>query len=156
MLANFFLFYQKGKLKLNKYAWIGVLSKLFFAVAVSIDIGISKHFNLPFYIMLTFLLPAIVIFFGERIKPSEIAREYQSPAKKYYLTTGISWGLLSFFYLRAFQFGNVTTIVPIQASAVLLNVLVAYIFFKERDNAVKKIIAAILVIIGIIFTVGIF
>jgi len=155
LFANFFIFYEKGKLKLNKYAWLGVLSKLFFSIAVSIDIGISNQFNLPFYIMLTFLLPAIVIFFGEKIKPSEIAREYRSPAKKHYLVTGISWGLLSFFYLRAFQFGQVTTIVPIQASAVLLNVLIAYIFFKERDNGLKKIIASILVIIGIILTVGI-
>lgn len=156
LFANVFLFYQKGKLKLNKYAWLGVLSKLFFSIAVSVDIGISNQFNLPFYIMLTFLLPAIVIFFGEKIKPSEIIREYHSSAKIHYLITGISWGLLSFFYLRAFQFGQVTTIVPIQATAVLLNVLIAYVFFKERDHGLKKILAAVLVIIGIIFTVGIF
>lgn len=156
LFANVFLFYQKGKLKLNKYILTGVLARLLFTVAVSIDIDISNEFNLPFYIMLTFLLPGIVIFFGERIKLSEVIREYNGPSKKNYLITGISWSLLSFFYLRAFQFGKVTTIVPIQATAVLLNVLVAYVFFKERDHGLKKIFAAVLVIIGIIFTVGIF
>lgn len=156
LFANIFLFYEKGKLKLNKYVWIGVLAKMFYTIAVSIDIGISKQFNLPFYIMLTFLLPAVVIFFGEKIKFSEIIGEYKRPGRINYIITGISWGLLSFFYLRAFQFGAVTTIVPIQASAVLLNVLVAYIFLKERDHKWRKIISAVLVILGIILTVGIF
>jgi drug/metabolite transporter (DMT)-like permease len=155
LFANVFLFYEKGSLKLNKYAWIGILARLLFTVAVSIDIGISKQFNLPFYIMLTFMIPGIFIFFAERIKISEIIREYKSPSKKYYFIAGISWGLLSFFYLRSFQFGEVTTIVPIQSTSVLLNVLVAYFFLKERDNTLKKIIAAILVIIGITLTVGI-
>ena len=156
LFANIFLFYEKGSLKLNKYILIGVLSKLLFTVAVSVDIGISRQFNLPFYIMLTFLFPAIVIFFGERIKWREVVYEYKSSSKRNYIITGVAWGLLSFFYLRSFQFGKVTTIVPIQATSVLINVLVAYFFLKERDHGLKKIIASILVVIGIILTVGIF
>lgn len=156
LLANFFLFYEKGSLKLNKYVLIGVLAKLLFTVAVSVDIGISGQFNLPFYIMFTFLVPAMYIFFGERIKLTEIIYEYKSISKKYYIITGVAWGLLSFFYLRSFQFGKVTTIVPIQATSVLINVLVAYFFLKEKDNSFKKIFSSILAIIGIILTVEVF
>jgi drug/metabolite transporter (DMT)-like permease len=156
LFANIFLFYEKGSLKLNKYILIGVLSKLLFTVAVSVDIGISGRFNLPFYIMLTFLVPAFYIFFGERIKFSEIIYEYKSSSKRNYIITGAAWGLLSFFYLRSFQFGEVTIIVPIQATSVLINVLVAYFFLKERSHGLKKIITSILVVIGIILTVGIF
>ena len=156
LFANILLFYKKGSLKLNKYAWAGVLATLLYTVAISIDIGISKQFNLPFYIMFTFLVPAFIIFFGERIKFSEVIREYQSPNKVYYLITGITWGLIVFFSLRAFQFGKVTTIVPIQATSVLLNVLISYFFLKEKSHGVKKIIAAILVVFGICLTVGAF
>lgn len=156
LFANIFLFYKKGSLNLNKYAWMGVLATLLLSIALSIDIGISKQFNLPIYIMFTFLIPAVIIFFGERIKLSEIIREIKSPDRKNYLITGIAWGLTVFFSLRSFQFGKVTTIVPLQATSVLLNVLVAYFLFSEKKDGWKKIIAAILVIIGIVLTVGIF
>ena len=156
LFANIFLFYEKGSLKINKYILIGVLSKLLFTVAVSVDIGISGQFNLPFYIMLTFLFPGLVIFFGEKIKLTEVILEYKSNSKRNYIITGIAWGLLSFFYLRSFQFGEVTTIIPIQATSVLINVLVAYFFLKEKNHGFKKIFASILVVIGIILTVGIF
>lgn len=52
--------------------------------------------------------------------------------------------------LRAYQLGNVTVIAPLCALTVMLNVIVGYLFLKERDNLLKKIIAAILIIISII------
>jgi uncharacterized membrane protein len=156
LFANILLFYKKGTLTLNKYAWMGILATLILSVALSIDIDISKQFNLPIYIMFTFIIPAIIIFFGEKIKLSEVIKEFKSPDIKNYFITGIAWGLTVFFSLRSFQFGKVTTIVPLQAISVLINVLIAYFFFGEKKDEWKKIIAAILVIIGIVLTVGIF
>lgn len=62
LFANIFLFYEKGKLKLNKYAWLGVLSKLFFSIAVSVDIGISNQFNLPFILCSLFYCQPLLSF----------------------------------------------------------------------------------------------
>jgi len=64
LLANTLLFYKKGSIKINKYAWIGVLATLFLSIAISVDIGISKQFNLPVYIMLTLFLPALSLYLG--------------------------------------------------------------------------------------------
>jgi len=153
LIGNVFLFYKRGKIEPNKYVWIGVLATFIFAVAISIDIGISKQFNLPFYIMLTLFIPASMIFFGERIKINEVAREYNGNDRKYYLTTGIAWAFLIFFSLRSFQFGKVTTVVPLQATSVLLNVVIAYLFFGEKKDRLKKLISAILIVIGVCFTV---
>jgi drug/metabolite transporter (DMT)-like permease len=151
--GNLILFYKKDKFELNRYVLIGITATLFLAIAISIDIGISKQFNLPLYIMLTLLVPAMMIFFSERIKISEVIREYNSKDRKYYLVTGIAWGLMIFFTLRAFQLGSVTTIVTLQATSVLLNVLVAYFLLKENDYKMRKIIAAILVIVGVYLAV---
>jgi len=153
LFGNVFLFYKKGKLNLNKYVGLAVLSTLVFSVAISIDIGISRQFNLPFYIMLTLILPSFMIFFAEKIKFSEILREYQGKDRKYYLLTGVAWALAIFFSLRSFQFGKVTTIVPLQATSVLLNVVVSYFLFKERKDRLKKIILATVIVLGIYLTV---
>ena len=52
--------------------------------------------------------------------------------------------------LRAYQLGNVTVIASLCALTVMLNVIVGYLFLKERDNLLRKIISAILIIISII------
>jgi drug/metabolite transporter (DMT)-like permease len=153
LFANFLLIYKKGKFNLDKYTLMAILAQFAFAVAISIDIGISKMFNLPFYIFVTLVLPAIMIYFTEKQKISEIVNEWKVGKKNYFLITGISWGLAILFMLRAYRFGSVTTVVPIAASSVLLNVIVAYIFLKERDDLLKKIIASALVMIGISITV---
>lgn len=151
--GNGMLLYKKQRFNLNKYNTIAILATIVFAIAISIDIGISTQFNLPFYIMLTLIIPSIFVYFGDRIKLSEVVAEYKSKARNYYLITGIAWGLVIFFSLRAFQLGKVTTIVPLEATAVLMNVVVAVILFKERDNLPKKIFAATLVIAGVYATV---
>jgi len=153
LLANALLLYKRGKNQPSKYILVAVTATIAFATAMSIDIGISKQFNLPIYIMLTLFIPAIILLLAEKIKFAEIKAEYTGEDKKYYLLTGVFWALTIFFSLRSFQFGEVTTIVPLQATNVLLNVSVAYFALGERKDGLKKIIAALLVMFGIYLTV---
>lgn len=153
LAANVLLIYSKGKIEFNKYIWIAILATVAFATAMSIDIGISSHFNLPIYIMLSLFVPSLFLLLGERIKTSEILTEFNGPDRKHYVLTGIFWALTIFFSLRSFQLGKVTTIVPLQATNVLLNVIVAYFFLGERKDGLKKVIAAIMVMVGIYLTI---
>jgi glucose uptake protein GlcU len=147
------LFYKKGSFKLNKYAILSILAALVFAIAISIDIGISSSFNLPFYISLTLLIPAIILFFFGKQNFYNIYIEYNSASKKYYFITGFFWGLTILFSLRSYQLSDITKIAPVLAVSVLLNVIVAYIFHKEKQNFFKKIIASILVLVGVYLTI---
>ncbi len=151
--ANILLRYTKGRFELNKYVVIAIFATLAFATAMSIDIDISKVFNLPFYIMLTLVIPAAFIFIGDKIRLPDMVNELRGKDRKYYLLTGVFWALTIFFSLRSFQLGKVTTIVPLQATNVLLNVLVAYFVLGERKDEFKKLVAAALVIGGICLTV---
>lgn len=99
--------------------------------------------------MVTLIIPAFLIYIVEKHSVEEIAEEYNSKRKNYYLITGISWGALIFFIIRAFQTSEVIFIAPLLATSVLLNVLVASILHKERTNLSRKIIAAIMVILGV-------
>lgn len=86
----------------------------------------------------------------ERIKPSEIKNELVNGDKRAIAITALSWGTMIVAQLRAYQLGNVTVIAPLCALTVILNVMVGYFFLKERDNLIRKIISAILIIISII------
>lgn len=151
--GNILLQFKKGTFHVNKYVWFIAIASLSYATAVSIDIGTSVSFNLPIYIFFTFSFPAIFIMVLERKFVASIKTELTTGATTYLLLTGLCWGFAVFFSLRSFQLGNVSTIVPLQASTVLLNVLVAYFFLGEKKDEWKKILAALLVIGGIILTV---
>lgn len=57
---------------------------------------------------------------------------------------------MNFSWFRAYQLGNVTVIAPLCALTVILNVIVGYLFLNEKDNLLRKIISAIIIIISII------
>ncbi len=153
LAANFALLYQKGQIKLTRYTNLAIFAQLAFSVALSIDISISDHFNLPFYIFLSLLIPAFIISAAEKLNIKTLRHEWFQVNKLYFVITGTSWGLLIFFMLRMYALGPVTTLAPIAATSVLINVLVAALFLGERNHIKKKIMLAFVVIIGVILTV---
>lgn len=150
IFSNVLIFYKKGKFEFNKYLLLGVFANISFTVALFLDVNISDNFNLPFYVALTLIIPALLIMIFERIKPSEIKNEFVNGNKKAILTTAICWGGSIVSQLRAYQLGNVTVIAPLCALTVMLNVIVGYLFLKERNNLIRKIISAILIIISVV------
>lgn len=154
IFSNLLIFYKKpedkGKFKFNKYIGLGILANIAYTIALFLDVNISDNFNLPLYVATTLMIPSLLIMVFERIKPSDIKNEFIEGNKKAIIVTAISWAVMIIVQLRAYQLGNVTIIAPLCALAVILNVIVGYIFQNEKDNLLKKIIAAILIIISVI------
>ncbi len=150
IFSNIFIFYKKGEFKMNRYIGLGVLANLSFTIAMFLDVNLSKHFNLPFYVAMTLGIPAILIALTEKIKISEVKEELKIANKKILLITGITWSLSIIAQLRAYQLQKVSIVAPICSLSVILNVIVGYLFLKERDNLPRKIIAAILIVISIL------
>ena len=148
--SNILLVMEKGKFVFNKYIIFQLISVLSFSIAISLDIEINEQFNLPIYIGMTLIIPAILIILFERLSFNKIVNEYKEGNKTAIIITGITWGIAILFNLRAYVFGNVTTVAPISSLNVLINVIVAYLFLKEKDNLFRKIIAAIGIILGIL------
>ncbi|MFA6194753.1 MAG: EamA family transporter [Patescibacteria group bacterium] len=153
ILGNIALFYHKNKLVINKYVLLSILASFFMATALIIDVDISKRFNLPFYVMLTLMIPALFNYAIERCPLKDITNEFNTERKKYYIISGIASGPMIFFTIRALQLGQVAFIAPLLATAVLLNVLIASIVHKEKTHLIKKIILAVVIITGIYLTV---
>ncbi len=149
IISNVLVFYKKGDLKYNKYIFLGILANLTVTIAVLLDINISESFNLSFYVAMTLLIPALLIIIFERIRYKSIKEEYVKGNKKAIFLTAFSWGMLLLSSLRAYQLGEVSVIAPLCAVATILNVFAGYIFLKERNRLLIKVIAAILIVLGI-------
>lgn len=147
--SNVLIFYKKGTWKKNRYLGLGILANLCMGIALLLDVNTSNSFNLAFYISITLLIPAILIFIIEKIKLKEVVKEWQHNSKKIILFTGISWSFMMITKLRAYQLGKITIIAPLCSLSVILNVLFAFIFLKKNKNILRRIIAGILIIIGI-------
>ncbi len=150
IFSNILIFYKKGKFEFNKYILLGILSNLSYTIALFLDVNNSDNFNLPFYVAITLMVPAILIMIFERIKPTEVKNELINGNKKAIIMTALSWGMMIVSQLRAYQLQNVTIVAPLCALTVILNVMVGYLFLKEKDNLLRKIIAAILIIISVV------
>lgn len=154
IFSNILIFYKKGNQKLDKYVVLGIISNIAFSVALFLDVNISDNFNLAFYVALTLLIPALFITIAERIKLSNIKKEFQNGNKKAILITSLCWGTMIVVQLKAYQLGDVTSVAPLCALTVIGNVIVGYLFLKERNSLFKKLIAALLIIISVFLIKG--
>lgn len=154
IFSNILIFYKKGNQKLDKYVLLGILSNIIYSVALFLDVNISDSFNLAFYVALTLLVPALFITVAERVKLSNIKKEFKNGNKKAILITGLCWGTMIVVQLRAYQLGEATSVAPLCALTVIGNVLVGYLFLKERNNLLKKLIAAFLIIASVFLIKG--
>ena len=150
VFSNVLIFFKKGNGKPNKYVLLGIFANICFTIALFLDVNNSDNFNLPVYVTATFGIPSILILIFERIKFKDLMEEYKNGNRKAIWITSISWALSILFQLRAYQLGEVSIVAPLCALSVILNVVVGYFFLKEKDNILKKIIAALLIILGII------
>lgn len=151
IFSVFILSYKKGKFELNRYVLLSILGRLSFAVAVTIDVGISRQFNFMFYIALTYLLPAIYIFLGQRFSLADLRSEFTDLNKKLAVVSSMSWVGVIVFYIWALQNGEFTVVAPLAGSSVLLNSTAAYFILKERSDFSRNVLAALVVMLGIYF-----
>lgn len=151
IISNFLVLYKKGQFKFNKYILLGIIANFCMTIALLIDVNYSNEFNLSIYVAITIIIPALLIFFIERIKIKDIKEEYKINNKKIIFLTAISWSVMMITKLRAYQLGNITIVATLCSLTVILNIIFSYIFINEKEDILRKIRASTLIIIGIIF-----
>lgn len=149
--GNVLVFWRQKKTKEIKYVWMGLLAYVCNVAAGLIDVGYSGEFNLPFYVAFLYIIPALFIFIGSRVRITNIIEEYKRANKRNYFITGFCWGVHYFVLLIAYSIGEVSVVAPLASLSVFSNVIVGYFWLKEKDRIAKKVIAAILATLGIIF-----
>lgn len=149
VFGNIFVFYKRGAFN-NKYIFIGLLASICATIALFIDVSYSREFNLPIYIAFTLIVPSILIFLFERVSFKDLKSEFNNSNRTILMTICISNALTNILKLLAYKLGEVSIVAPLCSLTIILNVIFGYICLKERNNLSKKIIAALVIILGII------
>lgn len=150
IIANLILTFEKGKITINKYFIMSFISNFLFALAMLINVNISDNFNLAFYTILTVSIPACFIFIFEHHSIKELQKEYKLYDKKSFIISGLTWCLMLISSVKAYQLGSVTIVAPLFALTSIINAIIEFIFNKNKNKLIQKLIAAILLILGVI------
>ena len=150
IVSNVLIFYKKGSFKFDKYIVLGIIANLAYTIAMFIDVNNSDKLNLPLYVFVTLAIPAVLVFLAEKVKIGEIKEEFERAQKGPMFATIVSYALFILCSIRAYQLGEVTVVAPLISLSVIANVLIGYLFFEERDNLWKKILASVLILMGVL------
>jgi len=152
ILSGNILLFIKGN-KSKKISTIGVALRVFAAVtlagALLIDAKNSSKFTITFYAFLVYLFPGIFTLIYSRSGLRDAKKEFIDN-KLGLLVTGFSGTLAYYFLIKSFAEVDKTIVVPINNSYTVILVLMGIIFLKETNDQFKKILAAILVFIGVV------
>lgn len=122
-----------------------------FGIAISIDAGISKEFNLPFFVAITLFVPAIMIQLTQKITVEQIKTElaYDGIKNKLYAEVGVLFGFMVLWSLLALQHGPVSVVAPLMSTTALI----MNFFDKNKEKFVRNLIASLLVVVGTVLSV---
>ena len=93
---------------------------------------------------------AILIFIFGKHSIREVKSEFNLYDKKRFILAAFCWALMLNTSIRAYQLGSVTIVAPLFALTAILNALVEFIFNHDKSKFVQKIVAAIIILIGVI------
>ncbi len=148
--ANLILAFENGKIRMNKYFVMSLISNFLFAIAMLINVNISDHFNLAFYTIITVSVPAILIKTFGRYKMKDLKQEFHTYNKKEFLIAAFSWCLMLISSVKAYQLGDIAIVAPIFTLTSIINAVIEFFVFQNKNRIVQKIIAAVLLTLGVI------
>ena len=152
LLGVIFIYLEGKKMVFNRGVVFSLLFCLFAGLGVVNDTFMVKRVAEPMsYLSIGFLLP---VFFLILFRPQSIAKipevlKFNNFKKLFLLTFFYTFGAITFVYalVRGAQASQLS---PISNSSVIVTVLLATIFLKEKDHLLRKVICASLVTIGVL------
>lgn len=141
---------KNQKIIFNQAAFYALLAAFSYAVADIASYFILKDFDVPSLSVFICFIPVIFLLI---FKPGKIKKLKYYLRPKYAVSiiiVTINDTLASLAGYFAYQVGhNAATISPLMATQIILSVLLAIIFLKERDYALYKIGGAVIVVLGV-------
>lgn len=151
IIANVLLSVNKsGKIELNKYFIMAVLSNFLFAIAMFINVNIATEFNIGIYTVFTVLVPSILIKIFNKLSFKDLKEEFNLYNKKKFLMVSLAWCIMLISSVKAYEYGSISVVAPLLTLTTILNTIYEYFVDKNRKNLYYKLIISILIIIGVI------
>lgn len=153
LFAIYFISQTKNKFTFNKgilyilgfclFAGLGVINDTYVLQRVNVD-ALS-------YLTIGFFLPGIFLSLLDVKALVRVKNIFHKEALIKNFVTTFFYALAAILFTFALAVGGqASQVQPISESSVIVTVVLATIFLRERDNLIKKIICSILVTIGVI------
>lgn len=151
LLANIFLSTNnKGKLELNKYFIMCLISNFLFAIAMFINVNISDNFNIGLYTVMTVLIPALIIKIVSKLSIKDLKQEFKLYDKKKFMIVSFSWAMMLISSVKAYEYGNISIVAPLLTLSMITNSIYEYFIDKDKKSLKRKLIISLLIVLGII------
>lgn len=151
IIANIMLSLNRsGKIELNKYFLMSILSNFLFAVAMLINVNTAKEFNICIYTIFTVLVPALIIKIFSKLSIKDLSEEFALYDKKKFLLVSLSWCVMLISSVKAYEYGNISVVAPLLTLTTIFNSIYEYFIDRNKKTLFYKLFISILIIIGVI------
>ena len=143
--------YVNKKFRINKGIFFTLAAALLFGLTDINGYYILQTMDASNYQIYFYLLPVFALLL---IQPSSIKKlsyylKYDRALKVTALAIFDTLGMLALFF--AYQVGGKASVIgPLSATKVIVTVVLAIIFLKERDNITKKLVGSMIAVIGVV------
>lgn len=139
------------RIKLNKTFLYIILASVLAGFAVVNDTFLIKQSDSLSFLTIAYLLPGIFVYLYYILKNKCFKFNLNKINLKYtFILSACSIAAGIPFYFALNLDGQISQVILINKSSIILSVLLAAIILKERDHLLKKMFSAILVILGVI------
>ena len=150
MASIFLVQYKKQKFVFGKGALLALVATSLFAFANVSDMMIIRTYDAISYAGLMSLLPGLMLCLIYFKKMPALIKSTKNTDKNLLAYTAIySIGVIT-FYMALAKGAMLSQVSVICKTNIILTVIFAAIFIKERDNLWRKILAAIICMVGVI------
>ena len=140
---------NKGKLELNKYFIVCIISNFLFAIAMFINVNISENFNIGLYTVITVLIPSLIIKLVSRISINDLKQEFKLYDKKKFMLVSFSWAIMLISSVKAYEYGNISIVAPLLTLSMVTNSIYEFFIDKDKKSLKRKLLVSLLIVIGI-------
>jgi len=143
--------WKDNRFKLSKCSLFGLGAALCFGLAFANDAFILRNFDVPSYLAIAFIIPAVVVWlFNPRASKNMLPLLEKSMLKKL-MIWAVLYAVSAITIFLAYQAGrNAAQIAPLKQTATIVTVLLAIIFLQEKSNLLKKTVGAVISVLGVI------
>ena len=143
--------WNKHNFTMNQGVILALLAAFFYATTELISFFILRNFDATSFAVYTNWLPILALLLVRPKSIKKLSFYFKRNNAINIALVSISDVLATLFLFYAYQTGrNASQIGPIMATQTILTVLLGIIILKERNNMTKKIMGAVVVVVGVL------
>lgn len=144
---------RRGQLKLDKSTWLGLLTGVFYGLAVVAWVYVGRRADTASWTAISFAGPTLVVLLANPKVTPKLKTFLKGDKLNRLILLGIFFSIQALTQLEAYRKGNASLIAPLLQTNIIVTILLAIIFLHERTRLWHKATAALVCFLGVLLIV---